>query len=76
MPNALNDQTGQGHSQHSELKTAPLPPLSPLFIGDQRIQPTLEKISQNGGVVKTLAVISWISLTAFLIIREEENFVE
>lgn len=49
VPNALNDQTGQGHSQHSELKTAPLPPLSPLFIGDQRIQPTLEKISQSGG---------------------------
>lgn len=77
VPNALNDQTGQGHSQHSELKTSSLPPpLGPLFIGDQRRQPTLEKISQNGGGVKTLAVISWISLTAFLIIREEENFVE
>lgn len=25
VPNALNDQTGQGHSQHSELKTSPLP---------------------------------------------------
>lgn len=49
VPNALDDQTAQGQSQHSELKTSPRPPLSPLFIGDQRIQPILEKISQNEG---------------------------
>lgn len=32
VPNALNDQTGQGHSQHSELKTSSLPPPLGSFI--------------------------------------------
>lgn len=41
--NARNDQTGQGHSLHSELKISPI--LNPLFFGDQMIQPTLGKVS-------------------------------
>lgn len=40
--NALNHQTGQRLSQHSKLDHFSLLE-SPLFIGDEKIQPTLEK---------------------------------
>lgn len=44
VPNAPSDQTGQ--DIHNIVSLRPSPPLES-FIGGQRMQPTLEKFSQN-----------------------------